>query len=124
MSKIHGNFLRRKSRPLVAAAVGVSLVVATALAQPPALKEKVAGKAAAVPFEMLASNHMVVKAKINGKGPYRLIFDLGAPITLLSNKASESSGVVKKGAPRSFLFAMRGEAEVGTLDVGTLSTKN
>ena len=48
-----------------------------------------------MPFEMLASNHMVVEAKINGKGPYRLIFDLGAPITLLSNKAAEASGAIK-----------------------------
>lgn len=78
---------------------------------------------AVVPFEMLASNHMVVTAKINGKGPFRLIFDLGAPITLLSNRAAEASGVVKKDAPRSFLFSMRGEAEVETLEVGSLTAK-
>ncbi len=77
---------------------------------------------AVVPFSMLPSNHMVVQATINGKGPYRLIFDLGAPITLLSNQASEASGVVKADAPRSFLFSMRGEAEVAKLQVGDLTT--
>jgi membrane-associated protease RseP (regulator of RpoE activity) len=77
-----------------------------------------------VPFEVLASKHMAVRAKINGKGPFRLIFDLGAPITLLSNRASEAAGVVKKGAPRSFLFAMRGEKTVEKLEVGGLSAKN
>jgi hypothetical protein len=101
-------------------------------AQPPApaeaeAKSKTAAEAkakkAVVPFELLASNHMVVRAKLNDKGPYRLIFDLGAPITLLSNRASETSGVVKKSAPRSILFAMRGEAEVGTLEVGELKAK-
>jgi hypothetical protein len=101
-------------------------------AQPPApaeaeAKSKTAAaakaKKAVVPFELLASNHMVVRAKLNDKGPYRLIFDLGAPITLLSNRASETSGVVKKSAPRSILFAMRGEAEVGTLEVGELKAK-
>lgn len=76
--------------------------------------------AAVVPFEMLPSNHMVVKARINGKGPYRLIFDLGAPITLLGNRAGEGSGVVKKSAPKSFLFSMRGESKVDTLEVGGL----
>jgi hypothetical protein len=76
----------------------------------------------AVPFSMLPSNHMVVQATINGKGPYRLIFDLGAPITLLSNQVSEASGVVKADAPRSFLFSMRGEAEVAKLQVGDLTT--
>jgi hypothetical protein len=97
------------------------MVLTAAWAQPPAgLK----GHVSAVPFEMLASNHMLVNAKINGKGPYRLIFDCGAPITLLSNSASESSGVVKKNAPRSFLFAMRGEAKVGTLEVGGLSARD
>lgn len=77
---------------------------------------------AVVPFSMLPSNHMVVQATINGKGPYRLIFDLGAPITLLSNQVSEASGVVKADAPRSFLFSMRGEAEVAKLQVGNLTT--
>ena len=76
---------------------------------------------ATVPFAMLPSNHMLVRAMINGKGPYRLIFDLGAPITLLSNRASEASGVVKADAPRSFLFSMRGEAEVAKLQVGDLT---
>jgi PDZ domain-containing protein/aspartyl protease len=77
---------------------------------------------AVVPFSMLPSNHMLVQATINGKGPYRLIFDLGAPITLLSNQVSEASGVVKADAPRSFLFSMRGEAEVAKLQVGDLTT--
>ena len=100
---------------------GLSIVLTAAWAQsPPAPKPT----ASVVPFEMLASNHMLVTAKINGKGPYRLIFDCGAPITLLSNKASESSGVVKKGAAKSIFFAMRGEANVKTLEVGGLQAKD
>jgi PDZ domain/Aspartyl protease len=73
-----------------------------------------------VPFEMLPTNHMLVEARINDKGPYHLIFDLGAPITLLSNRVSEAAGVVKPSARRSFLFGMRGEAEVSKLQVGEL----
>lgn len=64
---------------------------------------------------------MLVDARINGKGPYHLIFDLGAPVTLLNNRASEAAGVVKASAPRSFLFGMRGEAEVGKLQIGELT---
>jgi hypothetical protein len=78
-------------------------------------------KKAVVAFEMLPTNHMLVRARINGKGPYRLIFDLGAPITLLGNRASEASGVVKADAPRSFLFAMRGEAQIDRLEAGELT---
>ena len=33
-----------------------------------------------VPFEMLPTNHMLVEARINDKGPYHLIFDLGSPL--------------------------------------------
>lgn len=90
----------------------------------PGSKAKVSAvkaNAVVVPFEMLPSNHMLVRAKINDKGPYRLIFDLGAPITLLTNKASETSKVVEDDAPRSFLFGMRGEAEVKKLEAGGLT---
>lgn len=90
-------------------------------AAPPAKAEAAPPAKAKVPFSMLPSNHMLVRAMINGKGPYRLIFDLGAPITLLGNKASETSGVVKAEAPKSFLFSMRGEAEVARLQVGDLT---
>ena len=76
---------------------------------------------ASVPFELVASNHMVVRAKINGQGPYRLVFDLGAPITLLGNKAGEGSGVIAKDAPKSFLMGMRGEGEIQTLEIGNLT---
>jgi hypothetical protein len=84
-------------------------------------KDKAQAKTSVVPFEMLPTNHMLVTAKINGKGPYRLIFDLGAPITLLSNRAGEASGVVEADAPRAFLFGMRGEAEIAKLEASDLT---
>jgi aspartyl protease/PDZ domain-containing protein len=77
-----------------------------------------------VPFEMLPSNHMVVQVKVNGKGPFRLIFDLGAPVTVLSNKAAEAAGVVDEKTPRSFLFSMRGEANIKRLQVGDLTAED
>lgn len=78
---------------------------------------------AVVPFELLPTNHMLVEARINNQGPYRLIFDLGAPVTLLNNRVSEAAGVVKRNAPRSFLFGLRGEAEVTKLQVGELTAE-
>ena len=105
---------------LVLAAAALS---GLALAQAP-VAEREAEKPAKVSFSMLPSNHMLVRAMLNGKGPYRLIFDLGAPITLLSNHAAEESGTVKADAPRSFLFSMRGEAEVAEMRVGELTVKN
>ncbi len=93
-----------------------------ALAQDPAPTDASArAKPASVPFDLVASNHMVVKAKVNGQGPYRLVFDLGAPITLLGNKAGEESGTIPKDAPKSFLMGMRSEGEIQTLEVGNLT---
>jgi hypothetical protein len=106
-------------RRLLALTLTAVLSLTYALADPPAPPNK-----AVVPFEMLPTNHMVVKAKINDQGPFRLIFDLGAPITLLSNRAGERSGAVKRDAPRSLLFSIRGESEVKSLEIGGLTAKN
>jgi len=78
------------------------------------------GETAVVPFQMLPSNHMVVEAKINGKGPYRFIFDLGAPVTLVSNRAAEASGAIDKKAPKSFLMGARGEGKAKSMEIGEL----
>lgn len=100
--------------------LGVILVTTVAgLGLLPADPKDPPGKAV-VPFELLPTNHMLVTAQINGKGPYRLIFDVGSPVTLLNNKTSEAAGVVQPDAPRAFLFGMRGEAEVDRLQVGDL----
>lgn len=83
--------------------------------------EKASGR---VPFEMLDSNHMVVRVKINGKGPFRLIFDVGAPVTLVGTKAAEASGLVKPGKARGFLFPIPVEAKVDALELGDLTAKD
>lgn len=107
---------------LAIAGIGTALTPGRAQAEPPKAKS---GKAKAViPFEMLPTNHMVVRARINGKGPFRLVFDVGAPITLLGNKAAVASGVIQANAPRALLFSIRGEAEVTTLEVGDLTVKD
>ncbi len=107
----------RRTR-LVMLLVAALVAVASAWAEPPRERK------GAVPFKMLLSNHMVVRAKINGRGPFRLIFDLGAPITLLSNQAAVESGTVEADAPRLFLFGMRGEARIETLELGELTARD
>jgi len=99
----------------------MAMVMATAEDEPPGPGP--AGQAT-VPFEMLQTNHMVVRATINGKGPFHLIFDLGAPITLLGSRAGEKSGVIAANAPRSILFSIRGEGAIDTLQVGDLTARD
>src|SRR6185437_7484273 len=76
-----------------------------------------------VPFELLRSGHMAVMIKVNGKGPYRVIFDTGAPINLLNNKLAKEVGLLKD-APTSTLpfLGTIGEAKVKELEVGTEKT--
>jgi len=90
-----------------------------AAAESPATAPKADAKAVVVPFELLKSRHMAVQVKINGKGPYRLIFDTGAPTNLINNKLAKEAGVLGKDAkPVAPLFGMGGAKVMNTLEVG------
>lgn len=114
---------RRRFAILVAPAALLA-AVALAPADEAVKDKKEAVKKASVPFEVLATKHILVKATINGQGPFRLIFDVGSPVTLLTGAAAEESKVIKGDAPRAFLFGARGEAEVDSLKVGDLEAKD
>jgi predicted aspartyl protease len=81
-------------------------------------EKKQADKPLTVPFELLKSRHIAVQVKINGKGPYRLIFDTGAPTNLINTKIAKESGVTKKSEKSGGLFSMPGEKTIETLEVG------
>ena len=82
-------------------------------------------KAVTVPFELLQTKHIVVQVKVNDKGPFRLIFDTGAPINLLNTKIGKESGIIKKGQKQSFfnLFNAAGPATIDKLEIGGLTAK-
>ena len=89
------------------------------------VKPAAPAKAVVVPFELLPSGHMAVMAKVNGEGPYRLIFDTGAPITLLNNKVAEAAGLLKDvPEPLFSIFGSRGEVKVKEIQVGDQSVKD
>jgi hypothetical protein len=97
----------------------VSLAQAPAPAAAADTKAKSDGKPVVVPFELLKSRHMAVEVKINGTGPYRLIFDTGAPTNLINNKLAKEAGVLKKDdKPVAPLFGMGGAKVMNTLEVG------
>jgi hypothetical protein len=85
-----------------------------------------APKTYTVPFELLKSRHIAVRIKINGKGPYRVIFDTGAPLSLINTKVARASGMVAKDAkpPLFALFGSMGPARMKTLEVGDLKIAN
>jgi hypothetical protein len=78
-----------------------------------------------VPFELLKSQHMVVQVKVNGKGPFRLIFDTGAPVTLINNKVATQGNALPKGPRPLFApFGALGPTRVQELEVGGLKAEN
>jgi len=103
------------------------LVVAAFLCAAAARADEAAWhKAKSVPFEMLKTQHMAVQVKINGKGPYRLIFDTGAPVTLISNKVAKEAGVFPekfRPSPLAF-FGSQGQFKIKALEMGELTVNN
>jgi hypothetical protein len=78
----------RRLLPIVVVAFGC-VVPATAAEPAPV----------SVPFEILQkgellSGHIAIQVKVNGKGPYRFIFDTGAPVNLLSTRVMKEADLV------------------------------
>jgi hypothetical protein len=88
--------------------------------------EPTQAKAVTVPFGLLKTQHMTVEVKINGKGPYRLIFDTGAPVTLINNKVAKEAGVFPKDyrQPLFAIFGSVGQFKMKALEVGDLKADN
>jgi hypothetical protein len=78
---------------------------------------------ATFPFEIIGSKHMAVKIMINGKGPYRVIFDTGAPISLISSKIALEAGIIKKAQSNAFM-GMNGMSTVKDFQVGDVQAKD
>jgi hypothetical protein len=89
----------------------------------PSRSDEAASRPVTVPFEIIQSKHITIMVKINGMGPYRVIFDTGAPLTLLSTKVSKAAGIKGGGSPFAML-AFGGEVKIKTLAVGDVTAKN
>jgi hypothetical protein len=117
--------LRRWASALVFLSLVGPLAASPTPATVPLPPAKAADKPVVVPFELLKTGHMTVMVKINGKGPYKLIFDTGAPITLLNNKIAKEAGLLKDMPRPAFaLFGSMGEVKVRALEVGEQLAEN
>lgn len=78
-----------------------------------------------VPFDLLPTQHMVVQVKFNGKGPYRFIFDTGAPVTLVNNKVAKEAGIIPKNfrPPLFAPFGSQGQFDIDEMEIGDLKAK-
>ena len=75
--------------------LGILAVIAGVLpvraADPPA-KEKDAA-AVEVPYRLTDTKHVLVRAKLNGKGPFNFILDTGAPAVFIPKKVAKKIGL-------------------------------
>jgi hypothetical protein len=78
-----------------------------------------------VPFDTIKTQHMIVKAKINGKGPYTLIFDTGAPDSLVNNRIAKEAEILPNNfkSPPLALFGAKGQFKIKLLEVGDLKAE-
>src|SRR5262245_10335248 len=96
---------------MISAAVLVALTAYSVRAADP--------KPVEVPFELFKTKHMAINIKINGKGPYRMVFDTGAPVILVSSKMAKETGLYDpRNAPPFALFGAGGMAKSKKLEVG------
>jgi hypothetical protein len=77
-----------------------------------------------VPFSLLVTKHIIVSVKLNQKGPYRMIFDTGAPISLLNSRTAKETGLIAKGGGGFNLFGSLEQVKVKDLQLGDLKAKN
>ncbi len=111
---------------MLAALIGFTHATATppvgdkdAPAKAPPLKAD--DKPIVVPFELLDSRHMAMQVKVNGKGPYRVIFDTGAPMNIVNNKVAKAAGLLAKDDKPAPLFGASMNAKtIKTFEVGGL----
>ncbi len=103
--------------------VTLSIAVLVFPAWTAAQDKKEPAKKIVIPFELIKTQHMVINVKVNGKGPYRMIFDTGAPDSLVSNKISKEAGLAPKGGGLP-LFGARGNAIMKDIEIGDLKASN
>ncbi len=73
------------TRWLTPLAAAVCLTAPLAAADPP--------KRYAIPYRLTDTKHVLVRAKLNGKGPYNFILDTGAPAVFIPKKIAKEVGV-------------------------------
>jgi hypothetical protein len=85
--------------------VGAVLLAVAPLGQAedpkPARAAKAGAETVLVPYRLTATQHVLVRAKINGKGPFNFIVDTGAPALFVAKQAAERAGVTADSRGRA-----------------------
>jgi hypothetical protein len=74
-------------------ALCLGLVVLVPLSALAADADSDVGKTVQVPYRLTDTKHVLVRARINGKGPFNFIIDTGSPVLFVSAVACKKAGV-------------------------------
>lgn len=70
-----------------------------------------------VDLEILKSKHIAVQVKVNGEGPFRMIFDTGSPVTLFSTRLAKKAGIKGGGG------MMGAPSTADSIEIGALKAE-
>jgi hypothetical protein len=73
-------------------------------------EDKDVGKTFSIPYRLVDTSHIMVRVKINGKGPFNFIVDTGAPLVYVSTDVAKKIGITpeKKGQTKVDRFEIEG----------------
>jgi hypothetical protein len=79
-----------------------------------------------IPIEVVRSGHIAIRASINGHGPYRFIFDTGAPMLLVSEQVAKDARILPRDFERPFFTPMGdlGQYKIRSIAMGRTAQPN
>ena len=72
----------------------LGLLLALLALAPDAGHDPNVGRSYRVPYRLTETNHALVRARINGKGPFNFLVDTGAPALYVGTEAAKKAGLV------------------------------
>ncbi len=102
-------------RPVLLALAAACLPLTGYAADPPPKADKPKAEAKAeVPYRLTDTKHVLVRAKLNGKGPFNFILDTGAPAVFVTKAVAKKVGLEedKKGWGTFDSFVLEGGLKV------------
>lgn len=83
--------------------------------------------AKAATAELLSTRHLAVMVTIDGKGPFRMIFDTGSPVVLVNSKIAKECGLndPKRPKPKGKLGQnLNGQIVLNSIEIGGAKAEN
>ena len=110
-------------RLLLLAAVAVGCAAPLPAADPPAPKGE--AKAHEIPYRLTDTKHVLVRVKLNGKGPFNFILDTGAPAVFVPKKLAADIGLKlgDDGWGRFDKFQLEGGLTVRSVDPAAVNAE-